>query len=458
MKAGQVIAERFELVGILGRGAVGEVWLARDHHLENTPVALKLLGTQLADDREAVSALKREILLARRLRHPNILAVYTFWEAGEYRFISMEYADGASLAEAMMRRGRPFVLSEVLPWLRQLCEALDFAHAQGLLHRDVKPSNILLSTDGTVRLADFGTALTLDELYKHDDVSTTGTLSFMSPEQLLGRRLDHRSDQFSLACAMFMLMTGRTPFDPKAGVDRVYTPAPAVIANLNAAANAILARMMARNPQDRYPNCIAAYEELHRAVRDGITLVNSPISDDAEATVDFSLLQEDTVRLERGFNPHEPTVRIKPMDSALSTRRLGDILLAGGVLTDDELREALDAQKVSGEKLGSLLVKLDFVTEELLINTLAKQLRLPRSKPAMEHAEPEALRYVSEEQAIHFRAIPMHLQRGRLIVAMSDPLDLGALNGLEELTGLEVLPVLACESEILVAIKRHYTR
>jgi len=153
-----MLADRFRLIRQVGEGSIGVVWVAEDTHLDNERVACKILREELSSKREALAALKREVLLTRKLRHPNILAVYTFWEAEPSGFITMEYVDGQNLAEALADRGRPFTVKETLPWLRELSEALDYAHGRGVLHRDVKPANILLGKDGHVRLADFGIA------------------------------------------------------------------------------------------------------------------------------------------------------------------------------------------------------------------------------------------------------------------------------------------------------------
>ena len=115
-----MLAGRFRLLRRAGEGSIGVVWVAEDTHLDNERVACKILRDELSRKREALAALKREVLLTRKLRHPNILAVYTFWEADPAGFITMEYVDGQSLAEALVDRGRPFTVKEILPWLREL--------------------------------------------------------------------------------------------------------------------------------------------------------------------------------------------------------------------------------------------------------------------------------------------------------------------------------------------------
>ncbi|MFA6243014.1 MAG: serine/threonine-protein kinase, partial [Candidatus Hydrogenedentales bacterium] len=140
------------LVRPIGQGSVGAVWLAKDTQLNDEPVACKVLTPTFADDRRAISDLKREVLLTRRLRHPNIVAIHSFWDADGDRFITMEYIPGLNLAQRMKERGSPYGLAEAMPWIEQICHALAYAHAQGILHRDVKPANVLLGAGGSVRL------------------------------------------------------------------------------------------------------------------------------------------------------------------------------------------------------------------------------------------------------------------------------------------------------------------
>jgi serine/threonine protein kinase len=454
MKAGDVLADRFRLVRELGRGSLGVVWLAADAQLNEDFTALKILNPRFVNNRQSIAELKREILLARRLRHPHILAVYTFWEAGEFRFISMEFVDGMSLAEAMRERNRAFTPAEILPWVEQICDALDFAHGEGLLHRDVKPANLLLAKDGSIRLADFSIARTLEEARSDSPAAneTRGTLSFMSPEQLLGQRLDGRSDQYSLACTIYQLLSGGPPFPASTPADAFEREKPKPIAHLHALVNKTLMRMLSIEPIGRYSNCMAFLAEFAGAVQ-ASAASEAPTG---EAPSIAHGRDEDTIRIERGYRPHEPTVRLTIQDPAIFTRRLGRILVDAGVITQANLDDALSTQHTTREKLGHILISMGLVTEHDLAQTLARQLHLPLVDLTTETLEDGITRYVSEAQAERFQCLPIRHENGKLFLAMSDPIDLGAINSVESGTGLVVEPVLALESDIRAAIRRVY--
>ena len=185
LETGQLLADRFRLKRFIDEGGLGQVWLAEDLQLEGAPVAVKVLKSELASVERAVMDLKREVLLTRRLRHPNILAIYTFWETDDRHFMTMEFVEGQNLAQALGEREQAFSLGEILPWVKAVAEALDYAHKQGVLHRDVKPGNVLLTESGDVRLADFGIARMLMELgERRAGGYTCGTITYMSPEQI----------------------------------------------------------------------------------------------------------------------------------------------------------------------------------------------------------------------------------------------------------------------------------
>ena len=181
-RPGMVLAGRFQLVQHLDHGGLGDIWLAEDRLLDHEPIACKLLREDVVQDGRAVAELKREVLLTRRLRHPNIIGIYTFWESNQTPFITMEYVPGADLGDALHGRKRPFAPGEVRAWFEQLAGALDYAHGQGVLHRDVKPGNILLDEHQKVRLSDFGIARMAHELRARSGHEfTAGTILYMSP-------------------------------------------------------------------------------------------------------------------------------------------------------------------------------------------------------------------------------------------------------------------------------------
>ena len=208
---GTILADRYRIVGLLGRGGMGEVYRADDLKLEQ-PVALKFLTRALERDPARIERLYAEVRTARQVSHPAVCRVWDIGEADGQHFLSMEFVDGENLSSLMRRIGR-FPIDKALDVSRQVAEGLAAAHAKGLLHRDLKPANVMLDGQGQVRLTDFGLA-GLAETLTREDVQT-GTPAYMSPEQLLGREVSVRSDIYALGLVIYELVTGRRAFEGK---------------------------------------------------------------------------------------------------------------------------------------------------------------------------------------------------------------------------------------------------
>ena len=205
------VAGRYSLERELGRGGMGVVYLAREVRLDR-PVAIKLLPPARAADAALRDRFLREARTAAKLSHPNILPVYTVDEVGEFVFFAMAYLDGETLTERVQRRG-PVLPADAARMLRELAWALAYAHAQGVIHRDVKPDNILLeAATGRALMADFGIAAAGQDASGGEGAVVTGTPEFMSPEQALGERVDGRSDLYALGLVGFFALTGRLAF------------------------------------------------------------------------------------------------------------------------------------------------------------------------------------------------------------------------------------------------------
>jgi len=205
---------RYEIRSLIGTGGMGEVYLAHDAQLQR-PVALKVLGEAVRNDEDLRKRLEYEARAASALNHPNILTVYEIGESGEDRFIATEYVDGVTLRQRMLRSEQ--TIDEILTVATQVVSALAAAEAVGLVHRDIKPDNVMLRRDGYVKLLDFGLARTVTEsapdVKKTDPYIVRGTVFYMSPEQLRGKPLDTRSDLWSVGVMMYELISGRLPFD-----------------------------------------------------------------------------------------------------------------------------------------------------------------------------------------------------------------------------------------------------
>jgi serine/threonine protein kinase/Tfp pilus assembly protein PilF len=213
--AGQKLFSRYTLIKTLGRGGMGVVWLARDDELERD-VALKFLPELIIHDRAVLGDLKRETRRSLELTHKNIVRIYDFIHDETSGCISMEYIDGDTLSN--LRADKPhkvFELDELADWVSQLCDALDYAHNHArIIHRDLKPANLMVNQRGDLKVADFGIARSLSDSVSKltKQPSKSGTLVYMSPQQLDGERGNHLDDVYSLGASIYELLTSKPPF------------------------------------------------------------------------------------------------------------------------------------------------------------------------------------------------------------------------------------------------------
>jgi predicted ATPase len=270
----------YEILSPLGAGGMGEVYRARDTRLERD-VAIKVLPERLAADRERLTRFEREARSASALNHPNVVTIYDVGEEGSVFYIAMELIEGKTLRELIA--DGPLSLRELLQIGSQAAEGLARAHSSGILHRDLKPDNLMVSEDGFVKILDFGLAKASDsgpepqktisrELTESGAVM--GTVPYMSPEQASGRSIDFRSDQFSLGCVLYEMATGKRAFKRDTAAETlaaIIRDEPEPIASLNPRVPAPLCwtveRCLAKDPEQRY----ASTRDLARdvaAVRD----------------------------------------------------------------------------------------------------------------------------------------------------------------------------------------------
>lgn len=204
---------KLEILDLIGRGGMGAVFKARQSKL-NRFVALKILPESMAADLNFAERFAREGQMLARLNHPNIVAVHDFGESGGYYYLLMEYVDGVNLRQALQAGG--FQPEQALGIVPKICEALQFAHNEGVLHRDIKPENILLDTKGRVRIADLGIAKFAKEATAGEPLTgagaALGTPHYMAPEQIeRPSEVDHRADIYSLGVVFYELLTGELP-------------------------------------------------------------------------------------------------------------------------------------------------------------------------------------------------------------------------------------------------------
>jgi hypothetical protein len=263
---------RYEIIGEVGKGAMGVVHRARDPVLDRV-VALKTMFTGPEVQTEAKERFLREARSVARLQHPNIITVYELGEVEGNLFIAMEYLDGGSLADALQRGGLP-TLDHRLAVVLQLCRGLAYAHSRGVVHRDVKPSNVFVLPDGTVKLLDFGIAWLEGGTFATRTGIILGTPSYMAPEQFSGGTVDHRVDMWAAGVILYELLSGFRPFDgdtvPALIYKIVHTPVPALDhekLRVPRALIEVLERALAKDPQERYPDLESMGMALHEASR-----------------------------------------------------------------------------------------------------------------------------------------------------------------------------------------------
>jgi tRNA A-37 threonylcarbamoyl transferase component Bud32 len=278
--AANVVPPRYTSVEAVARGGMGEIFKACDSAL-GRDVAVKLLAEDYARDPALRARFTREALAAARLSHdPHTVTIFDVGEWNERPYIVMEYVAGGTIADRL-REGRHDP-GESLRWLEQAAAALDAAHDRGVVHRDVKPANLLLTADGDVRVADFGIASAAGLTSVTETGSILGTIGYLAPEQALGGSAGPAADRYSLAVVAYELLAGRRPFQHATGAAEALAagreqvpPISAERPGLPAALDAVFERALARAPEARHASCIELVGELRRAFADAAETTRS---------------------------------------------------------------------------------------------------------------------------------------------------------------------------------------
>jgi serine/threonine protein kinase len=277
----RALGDDYELLSLLGTGGFGRVYRVRDLQLERE-VALKVLQPLLTRDPEVVERFRREAQLAAGLNHPNIVNIYDIGGRSGLLWYTMELIDGPSLAQLVERDG-PLPLEKVLRLLREALSALAHAHGSGLVHRDIKPENMLIDPTGSLQITDFGLALALRGMYG-GATSQSGTPQFASPEQLLGERVDQRSDLYSLAAVAYYALLGTAPF-PGLTVEQVlakqttnqFPTSKTRRADFSDALEQVLDRALSADVAQRYSSAVEFLQALNQAA--AAQPVREPVTD-----------------------------------------------------------------------------------------------------------------------------------------------------------------------------------
>lgn len=252
---------QLEIIELLGQGGMGAVYKARQTTLDRL-VAVKVLPPRVGADPSFAERFTREARLLARLSHANIVNIYDFGQADGLYYFVMEYVDGVNLRQAL--QAGQFSLADALRVIPPICDALQFAHDEGVVHRDIKPENVLLDRRGRVKIADFGLAkligLSLDERALTGTRQVMGTLHYMAPEQMEGARaVDHRADIYSLGVLFYEMLTGELPLGR--------FPPPSRKANVDARLDEVVLRTLEKEPAERYQQASEVKSEVETILR-----------------------------------------------------------------------------------------------------------------------------------------------------------------------------------------------
>nr|WP_272923065.1 serine/threonine-protein kinase [Streptomyces sp. SID5464] len=371
-----MLAERFRIGDRLGAGGMGQVWAAQDERMRRE-VAVKVVHPQYGmDEAETQARFQREVQLAGRLSHRNIVTVHDWGEVSvdgrPTLFLVMELVHGVPLHRRLKEStpSWPFAAG----WAAQIAEALHAAHSQSILHRDIKPANALLMPDGTVKVVDFGVAKFMGDTLGARELTVTGaplgSPSYMSPEQAEGdRAIDHRSDLYSLGCLLYHAVTGRPPFtgtNPLAvlrkQMEAVPEPPADHVEGLPVPLNDLILSLLAKRPENRPADASTVYETL------STLLVDHAVTEPGGSILEFTQLG------------HSHSVSGLILKRAWELREEAEMIVAEAEERKAEaIREAKRAVEVLRRELGALVRRtedMDTEIERITVRASAEELRL----------------------------------------------------------------------------------
>ena len=264
---GQKINDRYQIVKTIGEGGMANVYLAYDTILERN-VAVKVLRGDLANDEKFVRRFQREALSASSLSHPNIVEVYDVGEDNGVYYIVMEYIEGKHLKQLIKKRGK-LTLNEVIDIMLQVTDGIACAHDSYIIHRDIKPQNIMILDSGIVKITDFGIAMALNSTQLTQTNSVMGSVHYLPPEQASGKGSTVQSDIYSMGILMYELLSGKLPFRGDNAVEialkHLKEPLPSIreeCPDLPQAVENVILKACAKNPKNRYPDARSMHEDL----------------------------------------------------------------------------------------------------------------------------------------------------------------------------------------------------
>ena len=321
-----IVNDRYEIGKRIGRGGMAEIFQARDILLDR-PVAMKVLFPEFATDPAFVERFRREAQAAANLNHPNIVAVYDWGKVNNTYYIAMEYVNGRTLADILKQSGT-LTPMQVCDVMSEVASALISAHQNGVIHRDIKPGNILVSTTGQVKVADFGIARALGAGVEQGLTQTgavMGTATYFSPEQAQGVSTDQRSDIYSLGVVMYEMLSGVAPFTGENAVAIAYKqvhehamPLDQRLASVPSEVAAIVAKCMEKSPDDRYSSAEEVRDELRRFV-EGMPVLAVSAKKEAERAT--QVLPQTDVNATTVISAQDAATELLPKISRTATKQ-----------------------------------------------------------------------------------------------------------------------------------------
>ena len=321
-----IVNDRYEIGKRIGRGGMAEIFQARDILLDR-PVAMKVLFPEFATDPAFVERFRREAQAAANLNHPNIVAVYDWGKVNNTYYIAMEYVNGRTLADILKQSGT-LTPMQVCDVMSEVASALISAHQNGVIHRDIKPGNILVSTTGQVKVADFGIARALGAGVEQGLTQTgavMGTATYFSPEQAQGVSTDQRSDIYSLGVVMYEMLSGVAPFTGENAVAIAYKqvhehamPLDQRLTSVPPEVAAIVAKCMEKSPDDRYSSAEEVRDELRRFVEGMPVLAVSAKKETERAT---QVLPQTDINSTTVISAQDAATELLPKTSSTTTKQ-----------------------------------------------------------------------------------------------------------------------------------------
>jgi serine/threonine protein kinase/tetratricopeptide (TPR) repeat protein len=279
LQPGEVLGGRYEILQLLGEGGMGAVYKAQDRELDR-PVALKLIRPEMASNPAILARFKQELLLSRQVTHKNVIRIYDLGDAEGVKFITMEFVEGRDL-RALIHEKKKFSPEEAVEVIQQICQALEAAHAVGVIHRDLKPQNIMREHTGRILVMDFGLARTIEGDGMTQVGALVGTMEYMSPEQALAKELDQRSDLYAVGLILYELLTGKMPFNAESALASLIkrtqeraVPVSDHDQNIPDALTGVVSKCLERDPNLRYQSATELLRDLEawQGKRAGATL------------------------------------------------------------------------------------------------------------------------------------------------------------------------------------------